>query len=156
MSILSAKYCCRRLRRAALGHIIMVYKTVVSRDWIYCSMVYEPKQILTWGSNSTCLDQIRKFHSPLLTVWCILSVNWVNMDQTWMSNMNFICELTIVILQLPWHLKMAKADSSTFEQVNIVTFNSVNSCNFAMWAFARKFFHIELVPCSDGWWITWW
>jgi hypothetical protein len=32
-----------------------------------------------------------------------------------------------------------------------VTSDSVNSCNFVMWAFTSKCFLIELVPCSDGW-----
>jgi hypothetical protein len=37
-----------------------------------------------------------------------------------------------------------------------VTSDSVNSFNFAMWAFASKCCPIELVPCSDGWLRTWW
>ena len=51
---------------------------------------------------------------------------------------------------------MAQAVSSTIELVNSVTSDSVNSFNFAMCAFACKCFSIELDPCSDGWWKTWW
>jgi len=43
-------------------------------------MEYVPKQILTWGSHSTCLCEIRKFHSPYLPVWNLLSVITVSMD----------------------------------------------------------------------------
>jgi len=60
-------------------------------------MEYEPKQILTSGCDSTWLGEIRMFHSPLLPVCSIFSVNSVNMDQTWISNLNFLWELTIVI-----------------------------------------------------------
>jgi len=75
---------------------------------------------------------------------------------TWMSNMTWLSEITIVIPPLPCLLSMAKAVSSTVELVNSVTSDSVNSFNFAMWAFASKCFPIELVPCSDGWRRTWW
>jgi len=75
---------------------------------------------------------------------------------TWMSNMTRLSELTIEIPRLPCLLRMPKAVSSTFELVNSVTSDSVNSFNFAMWAFASKCFPIELVPCSDGWRRTWW
>jgi len=74
----------------------------------------------------------------------------------WMSNLNFICKLTIVIARLPCLFKMAKAVSSTVVLVNSVTSESVNSFNFPMWAFASKCYPIELVPCSDGWRRTWW
>jgi len=74
----------------------------------------------------------------------------------WISNMIFLCKLTIVIPRLPCLFKMAKAVSLTVELVNSVTSDSVNSFNFAMWAFASKCFPIELVPCSDGWRRTWW
>jgi len=43
-------------------------------------MEYVPKQILTWGSDSTCLGEIQKFQSPYLPVWNILSVISVSMD----------------------------------------------------------------------------
>jgi hypothetical protein len=74
----------------------------------------------------------------------------------WISNIIFLGTLTIVIPQLPRLSRMAKVVSSSVELVNSATSDSVNSCNFAMWAFASKCFPIELVPCSDGWWRTWW
>jgi len=49
-----------------------------------------------------------------------------------MSHMNSLCELTIVIPQLPCLLRMANAVSSTVELVNLVTSDSVSSFNFAM------------------------
>jgi len=75
---------------------------------------------------------------------------------TWMSNMIFLCELTIVIPRLPCLFRMAKAVASTVELVNSVTSDFVNSFNFAMWASASKCFPIELVPCPDGWRRIWW
>jgi len=75
---------------------------------------------------------------------------------TWMSNMIWLCELTIVIPRLPCLFSMAKTLSSTVELVNSVTADSANSFNFAMWAFTSKCYPIELVPCSDGWQRTWW
>jgi len=39
-----------------------------------------PKQIFTWGSDSTCLGEIRKFQSPYLPLWNVLSVIAVSMD----------------------------------------------------------------------------
>jgi len=75
---------------------------------------------------------------------------------TWMSNLIFLCEITIVIPRLPCLFRMAKAVLSTVELINSVTSDSVNSFNFAMWAFATKCFTIELVPCSDGWRRSWW
>ena len=44
----------------------------------------------------------------------------------WMSNLIFLCELTIVIHQLPCLFRIAKAVSSTVELVNSVTAGSVN------------------------------
>jgi len=73
-----------------------------------------------------------------------------------MSPINFSCELTIVIPQLPCLFNMASAASSTVELVNSVSSDSVNSFNFAMCAFASKSLPTELVPCSDGWRWTWW
>jgi len=49
-----------------------------------------------------------------------------------MSNLNFLCKLTIVIPRLPCLFKMAKAVSSTVVLVNSVNSESVNSFNFAM------------------------
>ena len=68
----------------------------------------------------------------------------------WISTMIFLCKLTIVIPRLACLFRMAKAVSSNVELVNSVTYDSVNSFNFAMWAFATKCFPIELVTCSDG------
>jgi len=48
------------------------------------------------------------------------------------SNLIFLCKLTIVIPQLRCLFRMAKAVSSTVEQVNSVTSDPVNSFNFAM------------------------
>jgi len=58
----------------------MSYMTVVAQDVLDRSMEYVPKQILKRGSNSTCLGEIRKFQSPYLPVWNVLSVISVNMD----------------------------------------------------------------------------
>jgi len=38
------------------------------------------KQIVTWGSDYTCLGDIRNFQSPYLPVWNVLSVISVSMD----------------------------------------------------------------------------
>jgi len=67
-----------------------------------------------------------------------------------MSNVNFICKLSIVIPQLPCLFSMANAVSSTVELINFVTSNSVNLFNSAMCTFARKCFPTELVPWSNG------
>ena len=75
---------------------------------------------------------------------------------TWMSNLVFLCKLTIVIPRLPCLFRLAKAVSATVKLVNSVTSDSVNSFNFAMWAVASKCFPVELVPWSDGWRRTWW
>jgi len=69
--------------------------------------------------------------------------------------MNYIYLLTILILWHHWLLYMAKAVSLTIERVNGANSKSVNSCNYAMCAFANKDFRIDLVPCSDGWRWTW-
>ena len=46
--------------------------------------------------------------------------------------MNFLSELTIVILQLSCLFMMAKAVSSTVELVNSISSVTVNSFNFAI------------------------
>jgi hypothetical protein len=46
--------------------------------------------------------------------------------------MVFLWKLTIVIPQLPYLFRMAKAVSSTDNLVNSVTSDSLNSFNFAM------------------------
>jgi len=114
------------------------------------------KRILTWGSDSTCLGEILKLQSSLLTVWSIVSVNCMNIGKIWLSNMNFLCELTIVIARLPCLLNIAQGVSSTVVPVYSETSDSVNSFNFAMCACASKCFSIELVPWSDWWQRTWW
>jgi len=48
----------------ALGHFVMLHMTVIAWDLIQSSMEYEPKQIPTWRSDSTCLGDIRLFQSP--------------------------------------------------------------------------------------------
>jgi len=73
-----------------------------------------------------------------------------------MLTMNFLCELTIVILRHRCLMSMASAASSTIEQVNSVTSDSVHSFIFAMCACPSTCLPIELVPCSDGWRRTWW
>jgi hypothetical protein len=74
----------------------------------------------------------------------------------WMSNLIFLCKLTILNPRLPCHFKMANAVSWTVELVHSVTSVSVYSFNIVLWAFASECFPIELVPCSDGWRSTWW
>jgi len=54
-----------------------------------------------------------------------------------MLNMNFLCELTIVIPQLPCLFRMEKADSLTVEIVNSVTSHCGHSFNYAMGVFAN-------------------
>jgi len=51
---------------------------------------------------------------------------------------------------------MANALLSTVVLVNSEPSDSVSSFNFAMCAFASKYFPMELVPCSDGCRRTWW
>jgi len=77
---------------------------------------------------------------------------WINMD----VKSDLPLRTTIVISRLPCLIRMANAVTSTVELVNSVTSDAVNSFNFVMWAFASKFFLIQLVPCSDGWRRTWW
>jgi len=54
------------------------------------------------------------------------------------SNLIFLCKLTIVIPQLSCLFKMVNAVSSTIVLLNLVTSEAVNSVNFAMKAFASK------------------
>jgi len=70
--------------------------------------------------------------------------------------MNFLCELTIRIPQLPYLFKMAQAVSTTVELVNSVTANCVILFTFAMCTFPRKYFPMELVLCSHRWQTTGW
>jgi hypothetical protein len=80
----------------------------------------------------------------------------MNILQTWILNLNFVCQLTIGIPLLHFLLSMAKAVSSTIELFNSVTSDSVYSFNFAMCTFGTMCLPIELVPYSDGWRRTWW
>jgi len=155
MRILSGKCCEWWLRTAALGQFVMLYKTVVVQDLRKWSIVYQQKQMLIWGSYSTCHGEIWMYHSPSLPVWSILLDNSVKMNQIWMCNTNFLGELTILIPRLPCLLRMVKAVSSTVELVNSVTSDSVNSYKFAMCAFSSKCYPSELIPWSDGWQRPW-
>jgi hypothetical protein len=67
-----------------------------------------------------------------------------------MVNSIVLCVLTIGIPQLASRLSMARAVSANIELVNSVTSDTVNSFNFAICAFGRKYLPIELVPCTDG------
>jgi len=127
------------------------HMTAVAQHLIERSMEYEPKQILTSGSDSKCLHEIRRLKSPQLLVRSVLSVNTVNIASKSMSPMNLSSEFTIVIPRLPCLFNMASAASATIQLVNSVTSDSVNSFNFAICAFASNCVPIELVPCSDGW-----
>jgi len=70
--------------------------------------------------------------------------------------MIFLSELMVVIPQLPCLFRMVNAVWFQINLVNSANYDTVHSCNFAMWAFANKCFPNELVPCADGWWRTWW
>ena len=67
-----------------------------------------------------------------------------------MSKINSHCEHTILIPRLPCLFRVANAASSTVELVYLVSSDSVDSFNVAMWPSVSKCFPIELVPCSDG------
>ena len=71
-------------------------------------------------------------------------------------DINVHCNLTIVIPWLCWLLSMAKVNSSMVVLAISETSDSVTSFNFEMCTFACQCFPMELVPCSDGWWITSW
>jgi len=64
---------------AAQAHCVMFYMTIAAQDSIQHSTEYEPKQFLTWGSDSMCLGEIRKFASPSQLAWNVLSVISINM-----------------------------------------------------------------------------
>jgi len=97
----------RLLRVLAPAHCVMHYMTVVAQGLRLRSKACELKQILTWGSDSRYLGEIRKLGSSLLPVWTVVSVNNAYISKTKLSNMNFFCDLTIVIPQLPCLCKMA-------------------------------------------------
>ena len=75
-----------------------------------------------------------------MAVWSASSVNVVNIDEIYMSNMNLLCEPTNVIPRLSCLFSMAKAVSSPVEVVNSVTSESVNSFNCAMCALCQQVF----------------
>jgi len=135
---------------------VMYYMTDIVLGLLSSFMEYEPKQIQTWGCDSRCLGEVWQFESPLLCVWSVSSVSSVNIEQIYIPNMNFLCELTIVIPRPSCLVNMAKAVSSTVDLVNKVTSDSVNSFNFAMCDCANRCFPIEWVPFSDRWGRTWW
>jgi len=112
--------------------------------------------ILTWCSNSRYLYDSRQLASSLLPDQSDLSVSYYNIDKFELSNMNFFCELTILIPWLPCLFNKANAVSSTVVLDESETSDSVNSFNFAMCTFASNCFHMEQVPWFDGWRRTWW
>jgi len=73
-----------------------------------------------------------------------------------MTNMNFLCKLTTVIPCLLCKFRTVNTVTSIAKLVSIVTSDLVNSCNFAIGAFASKCFPIQLVWYCDGWRRTWW
>jgi len=73
-----------------------------------------------------------------------------------MSNMNFVCKLTIVIPRLFCLFSQTKAVSVTVELFKSVSSDSTNSFHFVMCAWASKWFLIKMVPYSDRWSRTWW
>jgi len=54
--------------------------------------------------------------------------------------MNFVCELTNVIPQLPCPLSMGQAVSLTIQLINLVTTDSVNWLKLPMCAIGSKWF----------------
>jgi len=142
-------------RMGALTRIIIDYTTVIAGGLKHCSMDCEPKEILTWGSNSRCLGEIRQFGSPFLLVWSILAVNSVNICKTKLSNINILGKCTIQIPPLNCLFKMAKAISSTFELANSVTTDFLTSFICAMSTLASKWYATELMPYSEGWRRSW-
>jgi len=154
--ITSGKCCLASWWTVAPTRSVINYMTILALDLVLRSMEYERRQFLTGGSDSRWLGEMPQFESPSLSVWSVLCVSSVTIDMISLSNVNFFGDLTILIPQLPCLLSMAKAVSSTFELVDSVTSNSVKSFNIAMCTFANRCFPIKLVPCSDGWWRTWW
>jgi hypothetical protein len=70
--------------------------------------------------------------------------------------MNFWYNHTIVILRLPCLFHISNAVSSTMVLINAETSNSVSSCNYTRCTSASKCLHMELVPCINGYQMTWW
>jgi len=63
--------------------MMMCCMTIIALGLIWHSMEYEPKHILTWGSNSTCLGEIWLYQCLSLPVWRVWSGNPVNVNETW-------------------------------------------------------------------------
>jgi len=80
-----------------------------------------------------------------------VSAIWIDIVKIKLTNMHFLCELTIVIPELRCLISIANAVSSTVVLVNSETWDSVNSFHFAMCDCASKSFPIEVVPFCDGW-----
>jgi len=57
--------------------------------------------------------------------------------------MNFLCEHTIILPQLAYHLSMVKAVSSMVVLINSDYSNSVNLFNFAMCSLASMIFPLS-------------
>jgi len=106
-----------------------------------------------WFHTSWCNSEVSKSWAARLEHFVC---HFSQYGSTWRSEMNFLYNLPIVIPRLPCLIMMAKAVSSTFELVNSVTPDSVISFNFAMCTVASKWFPIEPIRCSYGWWRTWW
>jgi len=134
---------------------IIYYIPIAAVGSILHSMEYEQKQIITWDSVSRCLSENRKLQCLQLPVWSVFSVNVCSINKTWMVNRNFHRECTILIGPVPYLFSVAQAISSTVELVNCKTSDLVNSFNYAMCIYVTSCFPIELVPCSERWWRTW-
>jgi hypothetical protein len=70
--------------------------------------------------------------SLLLPVYSVVSVNYVNIWKIKLSHMNFFCDHTILIPQLPGLFNMANGISSMVVLVNSETSYSVSSFNLSM------------------------
>jgi len=103
----SSKCCAVYCWMVAPTHWITHCITIQSRDFTYCSIKYGLTDILAWGSDSRCLGEIWQYQSPSRQGWSVLSGNSVNINQTYMSNMDFLCILTIAIPWLASLIRMA-------------------------------------------------
>jgi hypothetical protein len=68
-----------------------------------------------------------------------------------MSNMNFICKVTIIIPLLPGKFIVANAVIWINEQFNSVSTNYANLFDLMMCSFNRNWFHIELITKKWNW-----
>jgi hypothetical protein len=112
--------------------------TCVGQNLIIRSMDCDLKQINTWGSNSTCLGDIRKLQSLYLPVCNVLSVLSINMDFTWsqfqFSSPNLLLWFLDFLASSGW----PKLFHPHFPPVHYVAFDSVNLCNCAKWTFPAR------------------